>query len=53
MKEELNKVFEKIQTHPISGHILGGGSSGVPVFEWLPYPIGNLFALDLLFEAKK
>ena len=53
LKEELNKVFEKIQTHPISGHLLGGGSSGVPVFEWLPYPIRNLFALDLLFEAKK
>ena len=53
LKEELNKVFEKIQTLPISGHLLGGGSSGVPVFEWLPYPIRNLFALDLLFEAKK
>ena len=53
LSEELNKVFDKVEIHPISGHLLGGGSSGVPVFEWLPYPIRNLFALDLLFEAKK
>ena len=53
LTEELNKVFDKIEIYPISGHLLGGGSSGVPVFEWLPYPIRNLFALDLLFEAKK
>ena len=53
LTEELKKVFDKIEVHPISGHLLGGGSSGVPVFEWLPYPIRNLFALDLLFEAKK
>ena len=53
LTEELNKVFEKIQIHPISGHLIGGGSSGVPVFEWLPYPIRNLFGLDLVFEAKK
>ena len=53
LTEELNKVFEKIQIHPISGHLIGGGSSGVPVFEWLPYPIRNLFALDLVFEAKR
>ena len=53
LTEELIKVFEKIQIHPISGHLIGGGSSGVPVFEWLPYPIRNLFGLDLVFEAKK
>ena len=53
LTEELKKVFDKIQIHPISGHLLGGGSSGLPVFEWLPYPIRNLFALNLLFEAKK
>ncbi len=53
LTEELNKVFEKIQIHPISGHLIGGGSSGVPVFEWLPYSIRNLFSLDLVFEAKR
>lgn len=53
LTEELNKVFEKIQIHPISGHLIGGGSSGVPVFEWLPYSIRNLFSLDLVFEARK
>ena len=53
LTEELKKVFDKIQIHPVSGHLIGGGSTGVPVFEWLPYPLRNLFALDLLFEAKK
>jgi len=52
LTEELNKVFEKIQIHPISGHLIGGGSTGFPVYEWLPYPIRNLFALDLVFVAE-
>ena len=53
LTEGLKKVFDKIQIHPVSGHLIGGGSTGVPVFEWLPYPLRNLFALDLLFEVKK
>lgn len=51
--EELRESFEKIVIHPISGHLLGGGSTGVPVFSWLPFTIRSLFALDLVFVGIK
>ena len=53
LKKELSKVFENIEIHPVSGHLLGGGSTGIPVFSWLPYKIRTLFALDLVFETEK
>jgi len=52
LTEELNKVFENIEIHPISGHLIGGGTTGLPVYDWLPYPIRKLFALDLVFVAE-
>ena len=49
LRRELSTFFNRIEIHPISGHLLGGGSTGVPVFTWLPFRIRALFALDLVF----
>ena len=49
VNKELTPWFEKVEIHPISGHLLGGGSTGIPVFSWLPFRIRTLFALDLVF----
>ena len=46
---ELSTHFTQIKIHPISGHLLGGGKRGLPVYTWLPYKIRTLFALDLIF----
>ena len=51
VRTELTPSFEKIVIHPISGHLLGGGKTGIPVFPWLPFRIRSLFALDLVFVA--
>jgi ubiquinone/menaquinone biosynthesis C-methylase UbiE len=51
VKKELGDHFEQVAVHPISGHLLGGGSTGIPVFTWLPFRIRTLFALDLVFTA--
>ncbi len=53
LKAELGKVFEDIEIHPISGHLIGGGRTGIPVFPWLPFKIRALFALDLVFVGVK
>ncbi len=50
---ELSSCFDKIEIHPISGHLIGGGSTGVPVFECLPFSIRALYALDLVFFGVK
>ena len=49
LRKELSSCFEQIEIHPISGHLLGGGSTGIPVYTWLPFRIRALFALDLVF----
>ena len=51
LREELESHFSQIAIHPISGHLIGGGSTGIPVFPFLPFVIRNLFALDLVFEV--
>jgi len=51
LRNELSKHFNGIEIHPVSGHLLGGGKTGVPVFPWLPFRIRALFALDLVFVA--
>ncbi len=51
LRRELSTFFDQIKIHPISGHLLGGGSTGIPVFTWLPFRIRALFALDLVFEG--
>lgn len=53
VRKELKPFFEKIEIHPVSGHLMGGGSTGVPVFTWLPFGIRALFALDLIFVGTK
>ena len=53
LRKELSTLFEGIEIHPVAGHLMGGGSSGVPVFTWLPFRIRALFALDLVFVGKK
>ena len=55
VRGELSRQFAEVQIFPISGHLLGGGSTGVPVFSWLPFRVRALFALDLVFMgvAKK
>lgn len=49
LRRELSTFFNRIEIHPISGHLLGGGRTGIPVFTWLPFRIRALFALDLVF----
>lgn len=49
LRTELETTFKNVSIHPVSGHVLGGGSTGIPVFTWLPYRIRTLYALDLIF----
>jgi SAM-dependent methyltransferase len=49
LHKELATFFERIEIHPLSGHLLGGGRTGIPVFHWLPFRVRALFALDLVF----
>ncbi len=49
LRAEVQKLFDRVEIHPVSGHLLGGGSTGIPVFTWLPYRVRALFALDLIF----
>ena len=49
LRSELALVFDRIEIHPISGHLLGGGQTGIPVYTWLPFRVRALFALDLVF----
>jgi SAM-dependent methyltransferase len=49
LRRELAGCFDRIQLHPVSGHLLGGGSTGIPVYPWLPFWVRTLFALDLVF----
>ena len=53
VRKELDPLFEQIAIHPLSGHLLGGGSTGIPVFTWLPFRVRALFALDLVFVGLK
>jgi ubiquinone/menaquinone biosynthesis C-methylase UbiE len=53
VRRELATCFDQVRIHPVSGHLIGGGSTGVPVFTWLPFWIRALFALDLVFEGVK
>jgi len=52
LRGELSACFHNVEIHPVSGHLLGGGSTGVPVFPWLPFRVRALFALDLVFVAQ-
>ena len=51
LRKELGFYFSEISIHPISGHLIGGGSTGIPVFPFLPFVIRKLFALDLVFKV--
>ena len=53
LKKELEEKYNSICIHPISGHLIGGGSKGIPIFTWLPYKIRALFALDLIFVGTR
>lgn len=53
LRDTLAHRFEGIEIHPVSGHLLGGGRTGLPVFGWLPHRIRALFCLDLVFTARK
>ncbi|OYW74478.1 MAG: hypothetical protein B7Z37_17575 [Verrucomicrobia bacterium 12-59-8] len=52
LRNQLSPYFTKIQIYPVSGHLLGGGSTGIPVFSWLPFKVKALFALDLVFVGE-
>lgn len=49
LRKELSAQFARVEIHPVSGHLLGGGRTGIPVYPWLPYRVRTLFALDLVF----
>ncbi|MBM3882348.1 MAG: class I SAM-dependent methyltransferase [Verrucomicrobia bacterium] len=51
LRRQLEASFRQVQLLPVSGHLLGGGRHGIPVFPWLPFRIRALFALDLAFCA--
>jgi ubiquinone/menaquinone biosynthesis C-methylase UbiE len=52
LRRELEPHFREVEIHPVSGHLLGGGSTGIPVFPWLPFRVRALLALDLVFVGK-
>lgn len=49
LRKELSAEFGSSEIVPVSGHLLGGGRRGVPVFSWLPHRMRCLFCLDLIF----
>jgi SAM-dependent methyltransferase len=51
VREALERHFQTVEIYPVSGHLLGGGRYGTPVFSWLPFSIRALFCLDLVFLA--
>ncbi len=51
LRRELDPCFQGVAIHPVSGHLAGGGSTGIPVFPWLPFRVRALFALDLVFAG--
>jgi len=53
LKKELEEKYISICIHPISGHLIGGGNKGIPIFTWLPFKIRALFALDLIFVGTR
>ena len=53
LRDALAEHFGKVEILPVSGHLLGGGRHGVPVFRWLPHRIRCLFCLDLVFIASQ
>jgi len=52
LHKALSAEFHSVEIIPVSGHLLGGGRMGVPVFRWLPYRLRCLFCLDLVFVCK-
>ncbi len=52
LRRALERDFGDIEIHPVSGHLLGGGKTGIPVFGWLPFPVRALYCLDLVFVAQ-
>ena len=34
LRQALAEQFDEIEIYPVSGHLLGGGSTGIPVFSW-------------------
>ncbi|MBM3845646.1 MAG: class I SAM-dependent methyltransferase [Verrucomicrobia bacterium] len=53
LRKELEGFFSEVRIVPVSGHLLGGGRFGVPVYPWLPNGLRTLFALDLVWESEK
>jgi ubiquinone/menaquinone biosynthesis C-methylase UbiE len=52
LRKQLDPYLADIDILPVSGHLLGGGRTGIPIFRWMPYRIKALFALDLIFVGK-
>jgi ubiquinone/menaquinone biosynthesis C-methylase UbiE len=52
LRKQLDSCLTDIDILPVSGHLLGGGRTGIPIFRWMPYRIKALFALDLIFVGK-
>ena len=49
IREALASEFEAVEILPVSGHLLGGGKHGVPVFHWLPAGFRRLMCENLVF----
>jgi SAM-dependent methyltransferase len=49
--ETLRAHFNRIRIFGVSGHLLGGGKYGLPVYAWLPRRIKFLFCSNLVFEV--
>jgi len=52
LREALSAEFHTAEIIPVSGHLLGGGRHGVPVFQWLPHRVRCLFCLGLIFVCR-
>jgi 2-polyprenyl-3-methyl-5-hydroxy-6-metoxy-1,4-benzoquinol methylase len=49
IREVLAVEFVEVEILPVSGHLLGGGKHGVPVFHWLPAGFRRLMCENLVF----
>lgn len=52
LHDELAAVFQTVEILPVSGHLLGGGKHGVPIFGWLPNGFRRLMCENLVFACR-
>ncbi|MFH1502746.1 MAG: class I SAM-dependent methyltransferase [Candidatus Eisenbacteria bacterium] len=52
LRDDLAAAFQSVDIMPVSGHLLGGGKHGVPIFHWLPSGFRRLMCENLMFVCR-